>query len=172
MKRLAGFAFAVLMAASPAHGAAPPEELGFDGDEPIAVNADSFTADLQGETGTYTGNVLVVQGAIRLRADEVTVDAPAGRATRMEARGGIVVESPSGTATGALAIYDISTRTVRLTGNVVLTNDANVMRGNVLEVRIADGRATLSGGAPASGQNQGQGRVQGLFVPEEDEDNQ
>ncbi len=171
MKRIAGYAFVALMAVSPARGAATPEELGFDADEPIAVNADSFSADLQGETGTYSGNVLVVQGAIRLRADEVTVAAPGGRATRMEARGGVVVESPSGTATGALAIYDISTQIVRLTGNVVLTNNANVMRGNVLEVSIANGRATLSGGAVANEQNQGQGRVQGLFVRPEDEEN-
>jgi len=169
MKRIVGYAFVALMALGPAQGATAPEELGFDTDEPIAVNADSFTADLQGETGTYSGNVLVVQGAIRLRADEITVAAPGGQATHMEARGGIVVESPSGTATGALAIYDISMQIIRLTGNVVLTNNANVMRGNDLEVRIADGRATLSGGP--DGQNQGQGRVQGLFVPSEDEGN-
>jgi lipopolysaccharide export system protein LptA len=172
MKRIARYAFVALMAASPTQGATVPQELGFDTDEPIAVNADSFSADLQGETGTYSGNVLVVQGAIRLRADEITVAAPGGQATRMEARGGIVVESPSGTATGALAIYDIPTQIIRLTGNVVLTNNANVMRGNALEVRIADGRATLTGGAATNGQDQGQGRVQGLFVPAEDDDNQ
>jgi len=171
MMRAAGFALVLLMATSSGLGAAVPDEIGFDADEPIAVNADSFSADLQGETGTYSGNVLVVQGAIRLRADEVIVVAPGGRATRMEARGGVVVESPSGTATGSLAIYDISTQTIRLTGNVVLTNDANVMRGNVLEVSIADGRATLSGGVAADGQEQGQGRVQGLFVRPEDESN-
>ncbi len=171
MMRVAGFALVLLTATSSGLGAAVPDEIGFNADEPIAVNADSFSADLQGETGTYSGNVLVVQRAIRLRADEVIVAAPDGRATRMEARGGIVIESPSGTATGSLAIYDISTQTVRLTGNVVLTNDANVMRGNVLEIRIADGRATLSGGVAADGQEQGQGRVQGLFVRPEDESN-
>lgn len=169
MKRVMGMAFIALMVASPLYGATSPVELGFKTDEPIAVNADSFSADLQGETGTYSGNVLVVQGAIRLRADEITVEAPGGQATHMEARGGIVVESPSGTATGDLAVYDISAQIIRLTGNVVLTNNANVMRGDALEVRIADGRATLSAGA--NGQGPGQGRVQGLFVPAENENN-
>jgi lipopolysaccharide export system protein LptA len=169
--RRSGIALILILAAGPVQGAAVPEEIGFDAEQPIAVNADSFTADLQGETGTYSGNVLVVQGAIRLRADEVMVTAPDGRATHMEARGGIIVESPSGTATGSLAIYDISSQIVRLTGDVVLTNDANVMRGSTLEVRIADGRATLTGGVAASGQGQGQGRVQGLFVRPEDEGN-
>ena len=162
MRRAASLALVAILIAGSALAAAVPADLGFDSDEPIAVNADSFSANLQEETGTYSGNVLVVQGAIRLRADEVTVAAPNGRATRMEARGGIVVESPSGTATGAVAVYDIPAQIVRLSGNVVLTNDANVMRGDVLEVRIADGRATLSGGVSAAGENQG--RVQGLFV--------
>jgi len=169
MKRILGFVFVALMLASPLYGATAPAELGFETDEPIAVNADSFSADLQGETGTYSGNVLVVQGAIRLRADEITVEAPGGQATHMEARGGIVVESPSGTATGELAVYDIPTQIIRLTGNVVLTNNANVMRGDALEVRIADGRATLSAGS--DGQGPDQRRVQGLFVPAENENN-
>jgi lipopolysaccharide export system protein LptA len=169
MKRIMRFAFASLMIASPSYGATTPVELGFETSEPIAVNADSFSADLQGETGTYSGNVLVVQGAIRLRADEITVEAPGGQASHMEARGDIVVESPSGTATGELAVYDITTQIIRLTGNVVLTNNANVMRGDALEVRIADGRATLSGGT--TGQGQDQRRVQGLFVPAENENN-
>ena len=169
MKRFMGIAFVAVMLADPLYGATAPVDLGFETDEPIAVNADSFSADLRGETGTYSGNVLVVQGAIRLRADEITVEAPGGQATHMEARGGIVVESPSGTATGELAVYNIATQIIRLTGNVVLTNNANVMRGDALEVRIADGRATLSAGA--NGQIQGQGRVQGLFVPAENENN-
>lgn len=165
--RSLGFAFAALIVASPVYGATAPVELGFETDEPIAVNADSFSADLQGETGTYSGNVLVEQGAIRLRADEITVEAPGGQATHMEARGGIFVESPSGTATGELAVYDIITQTIRLSGNVVLTNNDNVMRGDALEVRIADGRATLSAGANGPGQ----GRVQGLFVPADNGNN-
>jgi len=148
------------VAATPALAAAPGA-LGFDPDQPIAVNADTFAADLRGESGTYSGNVLVVQGAVRLRADEIKVDAPGGKATRLEARGGVVVESPSGVATGEMAVYDIPGQIVRLTGNVVLTNNANVMRGRMLEVRIADGRASLTGDEGETGQ----GRVQGLFVP-------
>ncbi len=162
-----GVALFLAAMVSPAFAAeGVPAGLGLAVDEPIAVNADRFSADLNAETGTYSGNVLVVQGAIRMRADEVTVEAPAGRATRMEARGGIVVESPSGTATGASAVYDVPAQVVRLTGNVVLTNNQNVMRGSALEVRIADGRATLTGGVAAQGANaDGNGRVQGLFVP-------
>ena len=72
--------------------------LGLDSSQPIAVNADSFLADLNNETGTYTGNVIVTQGEVRLHADEVTVHAPGGRASRMEANGNVIVDSPSGQA--------------------------------------------------------------------------
>ncbi len=155
---------------------APAQTLGLDSTQPIAVNADSFLADLNAETGTYTGNVIVTQGPVRLHADEVKVTAPGGKAAKMEANGHVVVDSPSGQAVGDVGIYDVPERSIRLTGNVVLTKDANVMRGNALEVSMATGLAKLTsapqpaeqGQPPAPGQPP-PGRVQGLFVPAQKE---
>ena len=127
------------------------------------MNADSFLADLKGETGTYTGNVIVTQGEVRLHADEVTVLAPGGRAQRMEAKGHVIVDSPSGQAVGDNGIYDVAAQNLKLTGHVVLTQDANVMRGSELQVSMATGIATLSAAPQAPGE--APGRVQGLFVP-------
>ena len=154
-------AAALAAAAAPAPGVG----LGLDSSQPIAVNADSFLADLNNETGTYTGNVIVTQGAVRLHADEVKVHAPGGRASRMEANGNVVVDSPSGQAVGDAGIYDVPQQTIRLTGNVVLTKDANVMRGNALEVSMATGLARLTANAASAAPGQPRGRVQGLFVP-------
>ena len=144
----------------------PAATLGISADQPIAVNADNFMADLNAETGTYTGNVLVVQGQVKLRANEVTVAAPGGKAARMEARGNVIVDSPSGTARGTSAVYDVPGQVIRLAGPVVLTKDQNVMRGNALVVEVATGRASLTGGVATPGQGTGSGRVQGLFVPQ------
>ena len=167
--RPAAAVFAALIVAVPAF-AADTAGLGFDPAQPIAVNADSFAADLNAESGTYTGNVIVIQGEVKLRADSVTVSAPAGRASRLEARGNVIVDSPSGTAKGDAATFDVVQRLVRLTGQVVLTKDNNVMRGTALEVEIATGRARLTGGVAASGQAPAAvsvpGRVQGLFAPQ------
>jgi lipopolysaccharide export system protein LptA len=153
---------AVLTAAA---APAPTASLGLDASQPIAVNADAFLADLNKETGTYTGNVIVTQGGVRLHADEVTVHAPGGRASRMEANGNVVVDSPSGQAVGDSGVYDVPQQLIRLTGNVVLTKDANVMRGNVLEVSMATGLARLTADSAAAAPGQPRGRVQGLFVP-------
>jgi lipopolysaccharide export system protein LptA len=133
-----------------------PAGLNLDSNKPIQVNADTFAADLNQSTGTYRGNVVVVQGAIKLRADEVKVFAPDGKARRMEARGRVVIDSPSGTATGDNGSYDVVARTIRLTGDVKLTKDRNIMRGTALDVDIASGKARLV----AVG-----GRVQARFEP-------
>jgi len=167
--KLSVFVLAFLAASLPSGSAlpaaAPAQTLGLDATQPIAVNADSFLADLNGETGTYTGNVIVTQGPVRLHADEVKVVAPGGKASRMEANGHVVVDSPSGQAVGDNGVYDVPERLLTLTGSVVLTKDANVMRGNALEVSMATGLAKLTATAENAPPGQPKGRVQGLFVP-------
>lgn len=151
--------------------------LGLNSREPIAVNADSFLADLNGNTGTYTGNVIITQGTVKLHADEVKVVAPGGRASRMEAQGHVIVDSPSGQAIADTGVYDVPQQILRLTGNVVLTKEQNVMRGTSLEFSMATGLARMTAGAAASvtASTAGPGnqaptkpaRVQGLFYPEQ-----
>ena len=169
---------AVLLLVSGGHAAAPAPEnpLGLNAHQPIAVNADSFFADLTGDTGTYTGNVIVVQGNVKLHADKVKVLAPGGKASRMEADGHVVVDSPSGQAVGDNGVYDVPQQILRLTGHVVLTKDQNVMRGTALEYSMSSGLARMTAGetpvqpaAPgiASAPQAKPGRVQGLFFPQE-----
>jgi lipopolysaccharide export system protein LptA len=159
-------AASLALGASLAHAvpATARPNLGIDSNQPIAVNADSFLADLNGETGTYTGNVIVTQGAVKLHADEVKVSAPGGRASRMEAQGHVVLDSPSGHAVGDSGVYEVAQQLLRLNGNVVLTKEANVMRGSALEVSMATGIARLTAGGQTQ-PGQPPGRVQGLFVP-------
>jgi len=153
-------------AAGPAFSAASASGLGVDAGQPIAVNADAFVADLNSETGLYTGNVIVTQGPIRLHADRLRVSAPGGKASRMEVDGHVVVDSPSGQVTGDAGVYDVAEQVLRLKGNVVLTKDANVLRGSALEVSMATGVAHLTAGAEGAGPGGPPGRVQGLFVPQ------
>jgi lipopolysaccharide export system protein LptA len=53
----------------------------------------------------------------------------------------------------------MQTNTVTLSGNVVMTQGQNVLRGERLVVDLANGVSRVE-----SGRN-GQGRVQGLFLP-------
>jgi lipopolysaccharide export system protein LptA len=164
MKWLWGVLGAMLIAAQAgaAEAPKPPAGLRYESGKPIQVNADTFLADLNAETGTYRGNVVVVQGDIKLHADEVRVIAPDGKARRMEAHGHVVVDSPSGSAIGDAGVYDVVARVIHLTGHVVLTKNQNVMRGSALDVQMATGEARLTA-VSATGQP---ARVQAVIVPQ------
>jgi lipopolysaccharide export system protein LptA len=134
-----------------------------DSNAPINISSDSFQADLNGKTGTWQGNVVVVQGDMKLRANSVRMTTVGGKADKVLANGNVVVDSPkSGTATGDSGIYNVGPRTVVMSGNVVLKKGKDVMRGAQLTVNLVNGQAVLGGGV--KGTKQG-GRVQAVFTP-------
>jgi lipopolysaccharide export system protein LptA len=132
MKRLLLLSLLLLGAA----GAPPAPAAHHDANQPIAVSADRFvaeknpTAGANGAiTGTYSGNVVITQGDIRMRANTVRINVIDNKPNKIYADGNVVVNSASGTATGDSGVYDVAPRLVTLTGHVVLTKDKNVMRG-------------------------------------------
>jgi lipopolysaccharide export system protein LptA len=78
---------------------------------------------------------------------------------RLEARGGVVVTQKGETASGDTGIFDMTTNTVTLTGNVVMTQGKNVLRGDRLVVDLTSGVSRVEAG------KSGHGRVEGLFQP-------
>jgi lipopolysaccharide export system protein LptA len=156
-----------LLSSAPAMAQAPALVGKHDANAPINVSADKFLADSNAKTGTWSGNVLVVQGDMRMRANSVRLNVVGkdNKPDKILANGNVVVDSPnSGTVTGDNGIYDVVARTVTMTGKVVLTRQKDVMRGNQLTVNLETGVATLGGGAKAMGPANG-GRVQGIFTP-------
>jgi lipopolysaccharide export system protein LptA len=157
-------ALVLLGLTAPALAEAPPGKAR----EPINVTADSFTAEKvpvkSGPgviNGTYSGNVTIVQGNVRMRADSVRVLMVGGHAEKAFAQGHIVIVSPnSGTATGDSGIYEVGPRIATLTGHVVLTKEKNVMRGPQLTVNLVTGVAKLGGAGGVSGTH---GQVQASF---------
>jgi len=163
--------FAVAAFAAGAHAAPAPKPITGqrNANAPINISSDSFQADLNSKTGTYNGNVVVVQGDTKLRANQVRVSTVDGRADKVTASGKVVVDSPaSGTATGDNGVYSVGPRTVLMTGNVVLKKGKDVMKGCQLNVNLNTGQAVLGscGKAPGPGvQGTTGGRVQGVFTP-------
>ena len=156
-----------LLSSAPAMAQAPALVGKHDANAPINVSADKFLADSNAKTGTWSGNVLVVQGDMRMRANSVRLNVVGkdNKPDKILANGNVVVDSPnSGTVTGDNGVYDVVARTVTMTGKVVLTRQKDVMRGNQLTVNLETGVATLGGGAKATGPANA-GRVQGIFTP-------
>jgi len=163
-----------LLASGAAFADTPPVK--HDANQPIAISADRFVAEKNptsgngGQiTGTYSGNVIITQGEIKMRANSVRINVIGGKPDKIYANGNVVVNSPSGTATGDNGVYDVAPRLVTLTGHVVLTKGQNVMRGPQLTVHLVTGIAQLGGGGSRVNSTlqpgSGGGRVQGLFTP-------
>jgi lipopolysaccharide export system protein LptA len=138
-----------------------------DSDLPINIAADKFVADENAKTGTWSGNVVITQGDMKMRANSVRMNVVGkdNKPDKIFAQGNVVVNSPtSGTVTGDNGVYDVVQRSVTLNGRVVLTKQNNSMRGAQMTVNLVTGVATLGGGAAAPGTTQS-GRVQGIFTP-------
>jgi lipopolysaccharide export system protein LptA len=148
--------------------AAKPSLLGkHDADAPINIAADKFIADENAKTGTWSGNVVITQGDMRMRANTVRMNVVGAdnKPDKIFAQGNVVVDSPtSGTVTGDNGVYDVVQRSVSLTGHVVLTKQKNSMRGAQMTVNLVTGIATLGGGGAAA-PGTTPPRVQGIFTP-------
>ncbi len=82
---------------------------------------------------------------------------------RIEARGGVTVISKDQTASGDLGVYDLKKKTITLTGNVVVSQGQNVIRGDRVTVDTVTGNAHLDSGVSS------QNRVRALILPNKGE---
>jgi lipopolysaccharide export system protein LptA len=95
-----------------------------------------------------------------LQAPTAAQPAATQRIRRLVAVGGVIVTSKDQRATGNHGVYDTQANTVTLTGDVVVTQGPNVMRGDLLIVDLTTGLSNLYAGNKTT-----PGRVHGLFIP-------
>ena len=143
---------------------------------PVDFEADRIEVQDRADRAVLAGNVKVRQGNLALDAARLTVAytgaLTAGNPTvqRLDASGGVTVRSPSETARGEFATYDLNRRLITMIGGVTLNQGANVLRGGRLVIDLNSGRSIIdgrsSGSAPGVVGGTG-GRVTGRFsVPQ------
>jgi lipopolysaccharide export system protein LptA len=168
--RAAGAALAVLTLGAAA-GAQTPAAA--PGEGPIDISADRGEVfDREGRL-VYEGDVNVIRGATRLRADRIEAfftrreGGGFGPVQRIVATGEVFYVTLAEIARGDEGVYDLDAGTVTLTGSVVLTQGCNVSTGERLVAQIDGGAARLSGGNG----DDGAGRVRSVFFenPEEED---
>lgn len=155
-------------------------------DQPVQIDAKSLEVHDKSKTATFSGDVKVVQGETTMTcktlvvfygkelgiasakpaADDTATTGGAPNAQnirRIEARGDVTVVSKDQSATGDLGVYDLQAKTITLSGNVVVSQGKNVIRGGRLIVDTITGNAHVEPdpGAP-------QGRVRALIIPNKD----
>lgn len=150
---------------------------GHNTDAPVDVAADRIEVQDRADRAIFSGNVVARQADLTLNAARVTVaysNAGGIQIERIDASGGVTVRSPSETARGQFAIYDLRNRLITLLGGVTLTRGDSRVNGGRLVLDLDSGRAVMDGGGPRAAGSPGtaaapSGRVTGTFtVPQRD----
>jgi lipopolysaccharide export system protein LptA len=140
-------------------------------DKPIRINATTLEVRDKEKRATFIGNVHMVQGDTTLKSKTLEIyydddgsapsgSQPSGQQIRLlEAKGDVLVTQKDQTVTGETGLFDVRANTVRLTGNVVITQCSHVVRGDLLTVDLTTGVSRVESGKP------GEGRVEALLMP-------
>jgi lipopolysaccharide export system protein LptA len=138
---------------------------GHNANAPVDVSADRIEVQDRADRAMFVGNVHVTQAELTLDTARLTVaysNAGSVQIDRLDASGGVVVRSPSETASGDFGVYDLNRKLITLVGNVRLNRGQSQIAGSRLVIDLNSGRAVIDGG-PA-GVNQNGGRVTGHFT--------
>ena len=133
---------------------------------PIAISADAMEVEQESQRAIFLGAVDVEQGDIELKAERLVVyyrdkEAEDDNAIyKIEVEGNVRFSTPNESAQGDSGIYNVDDGTIRLVGNVVLTSAQSVIRGSEAIMNLETGKSEVLGQAG------GDGRVEGLFVPD------
>ncbi len=150
-----------LLAVAPAAGQqAGSGRSGFNSNAPVDVDADRIEVQDRADRAIFSGNVIARQGNMTMSAARLTVaytNTNGVNVERLEASGGVTLRTPSETARGNFAIYDVDRRIVTMIGGVHLTQGANRVQGGRLVLDLNSHRAVMDGGG-------GSGRVSGRFT--------
>jgi len=163
-------------------------------DAPVQIEAGTLEVHDKTKTATFSGNVQVVQGDTTMKchslvvfygqeigiggADSETTATTAAKSNlgmpkgaqnirRIEAHGAVTVLTKDQSATGDLGIYDLKTKTITLSGNVVVSQGQNVIHGERVVVDTETGNARVESGSsgPSGTSAAGTGRVRALIQP-------
>ena len=138
---------------------------GHDSKAPIDLSADRAEAQDRADRAIFAGNVIVKQGELTLRTARLTLayaNTNGIDINRIDASGGVTVTSPSETAKGDFAVYDLNEGLITMVGNVRLERQGSFLSGGRLTIDLDSGRAVMDGGL--RGVNQSGGRVTGRFT--------
>ena len=143
--------------------------------QPVKIEASRLEVRDKDKIATFTGNVKVVQGDTTMHCKVLVVfyekkdeaqgaQAQAGskpgapmpaaapgpggssQINRLEAKGNVVVTQKDQTATGDTGLFDMKSNTVTMTGNVLVSQGTNVLRGEKLVVDLTTGVSRVDSG--------------------------
>lgn len=114
---------------------------------PVEVSADALSVSQNDGSALFTGNVVIGQGEMRLSAPRVLVFYTEGQSgvERLEATGGVTLVNGDQAAEADTAEYEVNRGTIRMLGNVLLTQGANTLVSDSMDVDLEAGTALMNG---------------------------
>ena len=113
----------------------------------IEVTADSLSVDQDSGRAVFDGNVIIVQGDLRLTAGQVEViyGTDTSQIARLVASEGVTFVTADEAAEAQSADYDIDTGLLVLTGDVLLTQGPSAISAGQMTINVTDGTASMEG---------------------------
>ncbi len=123
----------------------------FDSGQPVEISADALSVDQASGEAVFDGNVLVVQGDVRMSAGKVVIvyatdgSGSANGIARLLASGGVTFVTATDAAEADTAEYSIDDGIVTLDGNVLLNQGQTAISGERLVVDLSSGSGRMEG---------------------------
>lgn len=123
-----------------------------DPELPVTVTSAELTVDEVQGTAIFVGDVLVIQGQMRLSADEIRVeyDEETAKIAKLWATGNVLLVNADDAAQSDTAEYEIDAGLVTMLGNVVLSQSAATFSAQRFVADITTGLGQLEGGVTTS----------------------
>ncbi len=150
-------------------------------DQPIQIESATLEVRDKSKIATFSGDVEVVQGDTTIRCSKLIVfygpegnsatakQPPAGATNvipqnehdirKIEARGNVTVVTKDQRASGDVGVYDLKTKTMTLTGNVVVSQGNDIVHGDRVVVNMITGYSRVESSATTPS------RVRALILP-------
>ena len=120
-----------------------------DSSQPIEVTSDSLRVDQASGNAVFSGNVIVMQGDLRMAAGEVSViygtTDGAQQVEEVLATGGVLLTRGEDAAEVQSADYSVELGRVVLTWDVLVTQGRTTIAGDRLNIDLATGNGTVEG---------------------------
>lgn len=141
--------------------------------KPIDIEADSLTINDKTSVATFHGKVKAMQGTMTMRSAKLQVNYSASeggsksqgsKIASIRAEGKVLINTADDQATTSdWALFDATSQTVTIGGNVVLSQGDNVIKGDQLIIDLKTNRSRfVNQGDPSTRK-----RVRGLFMPKQ-----
>jgi len=120
----------------------------YDAAAPVEIVSDQLAVDQSQNVASFLGNVIVVQGLLRLGADQVVVEYASdesGDISAVIASGNVTFVNGAEAAEAQKAEYTLASGEIIMTGDVLVTQGRSALSGQKLVVNLETGKGEMIG---------------------------